>query len=274
MTQASGYLRKMRTEAAPIIRYAFAFEAAQDTPSWNINDMLGKSLRLCFTGSIRCVACAREIKKSYQQGYCFPCTQKLAACDICIVKPERCHFDRGTCRQPDWGLSHCMQPHIVYLSYTSGVKVGITRKTQMPTRWHDQGATSAVAVMQVATRYQSGCVEQLATQWFKDKTEWRRMLKNHESVSLHDDAQYFIQQFLHHTEQLAPIDHQLLPLKTQTITYPILDHTAITLKSIDANKTPRIEGKLIGVKGQYLLFEHGVINIRKFQGHHVEIEVR
>ena len=106
-----------------------------------LNPYIGKTIRLEYSGQINCIACGRKTKKSFNQGYCFPCMRSLAECDMCIVRPEQCHFDQGTCRDEQWALRHCMQEHIVYLANSSGLKVGITRHTQIPTRWIDQGAT-------------------------------------------------------------------------------------------------------------------------------------
>ncbi|MGB2522725.1 MAG: DUF2797 domain-containing protein, partial [Luminiphilus sp.] len=123
MTDWQGCLRKMQTELAETVRYTVFPEQG----ALCLNDQLGQSLRLEFTGRIECVACDRLTKKSFNQGYCFPCFRKLAACDSCIVSPEKCHLAEGTCREPDWAENHCQVPHIVYLANTSNVKVGITR---------------------------------------------------------------------------------------------------------------------------------------------------
>ena len=119
-----------------------------------MNALIGKMLTLDFQGQINCVHCGRLTKKSFNQGYCYPCFQRLAQCDICIVSPEKCHYAAGTCRDPEWGESHCMIDHVVYLANSSGVKVGITRGTQVPTRWIDQGAVSALPIFRVRTRLQ------------------------------------------------------------------------------------------------------------------------
>ncbi|MGB5589312.1 MAG: DUF2797 domain-containing protein, partial [Gammaproteobacteria bacterium] len=117
---------------------------------------LGQSFTLRFEGEIRCANCARLTRKSFSQGHCFPCSQRLAACDLCIVRPDRCHFGQGTCREPDWGQTHCMQPHFVYLANTSGLKVGITRAHQGMTRWIDQGASQALPILEASSRHVSG----------------------------------------------------------------------------------------------------------------------
>ncbi len=136
----SGNLRKMRVEDASPVRYFMRFNELEV----EMNPLIGRPVTLAFSGRIQCIACGRVSKKSFNQGYCFPCFRSLARCDRCIVSPELCHFHLGTCREPDWGQANCMQPHVIYLANSSGVKVGITRRSQLPTRWIDQGAVEAV----------------------------------------------------------------------------------------------------------------------------------
>ena len=141
------------------------------------NALIGHRISFDYLGLINCIHCDRKISKSFNRGYCYPCFKKLARCDLCIVKPVRCHFDKGTCREEEWALSHCMQPHIVYLANTSGLKVGITRESNLLTRWVDQGAVQTLAIMRVQTRQQAGYVEELfKSAKVNDITDWRRML--------------------------------------------------------------------------------------------------
>lgn len=156
-----GALSKMSAQlGSPVVQYAFRLGDEQVA----VNPLLGRRIRLEFLGAIHCSHCGRKTKKSFAQGYCYPCFTKLAQCDSCIMSPERCHYDAGTCREPAWGESFCMTDHVVYLANSSGIKVGITRATQVPTRWIDQGARQALPIMRVATRQQSGLVEDLLVQ--------------------------------------------------------------------------------------------------------------
>ena len=145
--------------------------------SIELNPLIGKQISLHFSGTIACKHCGKVTKKSYSQGYCYPCMAKLAQCDLCIMKPETCHFHLGTCREPEWGEKNCMVDHYVYLANSSGLKVGITRHTQLPTRWIDQGACQALPIFKVSTRLQSGLVETALAEFISDKTNWRAMLK-------------------------------------------------------------------------------------------------
>ncbi|MCB1754488.1 MAG: DUF2797 domain-containing protein, partial [Gammaproteobacteria bacterium] len=168
-----GTVSKMTANLAGTVDYALPL-GEQSLP---LNERLGQTLSLEFTGNIFCAACGRKTSKSFSQGFCFPCMRSLACCDMCIMKPETCHFDQGTCREPDWGQRNCMVPHTVYLANTSGLKVGITRQSQIPTRWIDQGAAQALPVFSVKTRKISGLVEIALANYMADKTNWRALLK-------------------------------------------------------------------------------------------------
>ena len=118
-----GPLHKMHTRLAQPVAYRLQLGAS----TIELHEQLGKTLRLSWQQSIHCIHCGRATRKSFNQGYCYPCFRSLAQCDVCIVSPEKCHFHLGTCREPDWAQQHCLQDHHVYLSNTSDIKVGITR---------------------------------------------------------------------------------------------------------------------------------------------------
>ena len=170
---ATGAVRKMKTALDDPVSYTLIL-SGQEIP---LNQYLGRQLQLQFHGVINCIHCNRKTNKSFNQGYCYPCFTRLAQCDSCIVSPEKCHFAAGTCREPEWGEQHCMIDHIVYLANTSGIKVGITRTSQVPTRWMDQGATQARPIFRVASRLHSGLVEATFKAHIADKTNWQAMLK-------------------------------------------------------------------------------------------------
>ncbi|MDH3315955.1 MAG: DUF2797 domain-containing protein [Gammaproteobacteria bacterium] len=263
----SGELRKMRVEDASPVRYFMRLGDLEVA----LNPLIGERVTLEFTGPIRCIACGRETKKSFNQGYCFPCFRSLARCDRCIVSPELCHFHLGTCREPEWGQANCMQPHVVYLANSSGVKVGITRRSQIPTRWIDQGATQAMPLIQVVSRRASGVVEVALKSQLMDRTDWRRMLKGPpEPADLVERAEGLLaicQQAL----ETAGEDGGEEPPKSigvgqREFDYPVLEYPS-KVRSINAEKQPRIQARLLGIKGQYLIFDCGVINMRKYAGH-------
>jgi hypothetical protein len=267
-----GSLSKMAARLDAPVQYAFRL----DEQELAVNPLIGKPLRLEYLGAIHCTHCGRKTKTSFSQGYCYPCMQKLAQCDICIMSPERCHYDAGTCREPSWGEQFCMTDHVVYLANSSGVKVGITRATQVPTRWLDQGATQALPILRVATRQQSGFVEDLLRSQVADKTNWRALLKG-DAVPV-DLAAVRDQLFDSCGEGLEALQQRfgiqaIQPLRDQPvveIAFPIVAYPA-KITSFNLDKNPVAEGTLLGIKGQYLMFDSGVINIRKYTGYQLAV---
>lgn len=267
-----GALRKMAAQLAAPVSYQFCL----DEQRVEVNPLIGQMLRIEYLGAIHCTHCGRKTKKSFSQGYCYPCFTKLAQCDSCIVSPEKCHYEAGTCREPSWGEQFCMTDHVVYLANSSGVKVGITRATQMPTRWIDQGASQALPILRVATRQQSGLVEDLLRSQVADRTNWRALLKGDaEAVDLPAVRE---QLFDHCAEGLAALQQRfglqaiqpLADAEVVEICYPVTAYPA-KIVSLDLEKTPVVEGTLLGIKGQYLLLDTGVINLRKFTAYQVAI---
>lgn len=269
---ASGALQKMRTELADTVRY-FLPVGEQEIA---LNELIGQPLSLSYQGVINCTHCGRKTKKSFNQGYCYPCFKSLPQCDQCIVKPELCHFHEGTCRDASWGEAFCFQDHYVYLANSSGVKVGITRGTQIPTRWIDQGAVQALPIMRVSTRLQSGLVEKLIGEHVADKTNWRKMLKNEvDNLDLRVNREQLLEQCAEGIQELQNEYGlqalQLLPDAEQVeINFPVLNYPQ-KVTSFNFDKTPEVSGVLQGIKGQYLIFDTGVINIRKFTAYQVVV---
>ncbi|QTN46207.1 DUF2797 domain-containing protein [Ectopseudomonas mendocina] len=267
-----GSLSKMKAHLDAPVQYAFRL-GDEEVP---VNPLVGKSLRLEYLGAIHCSHCGRKTKTSFSQGYCYPCMQKLAQCDVCIMSPERCHYDQGTCREPNWGEQFCMTDHIVYLANSSGVKVGITRASQVPTRWIDQGATQALPILRVATRQQSGFVEDLLRSQVADKTNWRALLKGDAAPVdlLATREQLFDSCGAGITELQQRFGLQAIqPLSAAEvleIRYPIEAYPA-KISSFNLDKSPLAEGTLLGIKGQYLMFDTGVINIRKYTAYQLAV---
>ncbi len=268
-----GPLRKMKTQLADPVRYQLVL-GEQLIP---LNDLLDKSITLKHTGRIFCTHCSRPIKKTYSQGYCYPCFITLAECDRCIFKPETCHYHLGTCRESSWGEAFCFQPHIVYLANSSGLKVGITRHTQVPTRWIDQGAVQALPIFSVPSRYVSGLVEVVLARHISDKTNWRQLLKNHaKPLPLADIREQLLDLCQSELQAIAQRfgEHSLQRLADEaivTIDFPIIQ-LPVKIKTHCLQKTPEISGVLQGIKGQYLLMDTGVINIRKYTGFEVALD--
>lgn len=272
-----GQLQKLKIDlgADGKAHYQLDLRGQESTP---LNHLVGAYWQLQFQHHIYCTGCGDEVKKTYQDGYCWQCYHTLAVCDHCILQPERCHFAQGTCRQGLWGIQHCFVPHIVYLAWTSGPKVGITRKANTPTRWLDQGAVAALPLIQVTSRFHSGKFEQLFAQVIADKTNWKGMLapaKEVEDLALLRAT--LLQRYRSEIEQLrdqlapAPIEF-LSSAQTIRLEYPV-ESFPEKIRTLSLGEEPLISGKLLGIKGQYLLFAQGVLNMRKHTGYQVSLQI-
>ena len=241
----------------------------------SLNPLLGKKLTLVYEGVIHCSHCGRKTSKSFNQGFCYPCFRSLAQCDNCIMSPEKCHYFAGTCREPEWGDTHCMIDHFVYLANSSGIKVGITRGSQIPTRWIDQGAIQAIPIFRVSNRRLSGLVEVLFKNHVADKTNWRKMLKGEvDRIDLAAERDRLLAECKVEIAQLqtefgVQAIQQLDSAEVVDIDYPVEEFPS-KLTSLNFDKQSEISGVLKGIKGQYLILDSGVLNIRKFGAYHIE----
>ncbi|WOJ94375.1 DUF2797 domain-containing protein [Congregibacter variabilis] len=268
-----GGIRKMRSELSNgRVKYALPMGDG----SVPLNDLLGQSISLSFLGAIHCINCARKTKKSFNQGFCYPCFQRLAQCDSCIMSPQKCHYAAGTCREPEWGDANCMVDHFVYLANTSGLKVGITRHTQLPTRWIDQGATQALPAFRVASRLDSGLVEIAFAAHVADKTAWQRMLKGaNDPMDLPAERARLTEICAGAIQELRDergID-AITTLEAGDVTeidYPVLEYPT-KVKSMTFDKMPEVTGTLLGIKAQYLILDTGVINMRRHAGYQIAL---
>lgn len=264
--QYQGTLSKMETEMADPIRYYLVFE----TSFMNVNQLLGKKIEISFEG-FQCLNCKKN-KKIYRQGFCYDCFYSSPAVGDWIMRPELSTAHLGIAdRDLDYETRVQLQPHIVYLALSSEVKVGVTRKTQVPTRWIDQGACQAVSVLEVPNRYLAGITEVALKQHFTDKTNWRKMLQNEAVLDLDlltEKAR--IQDFL--PEEVKPYFNPDLD-EHYVLNYPVLQRPA-KVTGLNLDKTPNYGGRLVGIQGQYLIFEDGtVFNIRSFEGYIVSISI-
>jgi len=273
MPIASGCLKKMRTTPGQPVQYQLVI----GDELVELNPYIGGSIELSFSGRIECVNCSRSTKKSFNQGYCYPCFKKLAECDQCVMSPEKCHFHEGTCRDPEWGKKYCMQGHTVYLANSSSIKVGITRDGQLPTRWIDQGAIQGVPVIQTATRQLAGFAEDAIREYVSDRTQWQTMLKGKiDEMDLKEEWSKLLPQVSDKLQALQQA-HGAESIKINEldditrITFPVIEHPE-KVKSLNFDKTPEVSGKLMGIKGQYLILDSGVINIRKFTAYEIEFD--
>jgi hypothetical protein len=269
---ACGKLYKMAAEVTSPIDYYLRLGDQKIA----LSAYLGKEIHLEYVNEINCIQCNRKTKKSFHQGYCYPCMLRLAECNYCIIHPERCCSKDKPCPQDDWAHEHCNQSHMVYLANSSGLKVGITREQRLETRWIDQGACQAIPLFQVGNRYQSGMIESCLKRFVNDRTDWRKLLR-YDSASLHLISL--------RDELLSQADTELSSLIAQfnvgcinflkhpqavALSYPVLNYPD-KLKTLSFDKAVRIGGQLQGIKGQYLIFDTGVINVRKFSGYVIKL---
>lgn len=266
------HLRKMQVQYGDAIRYFLALNNEKIC----LNDYLNQTISLNFLGEICCIQCGRKTNKSFQQGYCFPCMRRINECNNCMIHPERCLVEQGNCPQDDWAHQQCHQPHVVYLANASGLKVGITRTINQPSRWIDQGARQALPIFQTSNRYQAGLIEVVFKKYVADKTNWRAMLKN--DVVLMDLALAKKDLLSQAAEDLAPILEKysdaitgIESAEVRTFDYPVLQYPE-KIQALSFDKTPEISGILQGIKGQYLILNTGVLNIRKFGGYLIRIQ--
>lgn len=243
----------------------------KDGTAIELNARIGCGVEIAFSGVIGCRYCGAESRKSFAGGYCYDCFSTLARCDLCVVSPDRCHYDAGTCREPDWGAAFCMQPHLVYLANSSGIKVGITRAGRSIGRWLDQGAIQGLVILEADSRRAAGIVEAEIARVLPDRTDWRRMLR----------------------ADVPPLD---LPLAWQRLRAageglgdgirPVASAGAgdMTVLSypISATSPPErtlrldegsIRANLKGMKGQYLLLGNDAFNVRAHAGYRVRVNM-
>lgn len=269
---AEGDLDKMRVSQGSPVNYQLVL----GDQVVDMNPLIGQSIRLEYSGSIHCTYCGVATSKSYGQGYCYEHFMKLAQCDSCMMSPEKCHFDQGTCREPEWAEVTCMQSHYVYLANASGIKVGITRGNQIPTRWIDQGATQAMVIARVTSRRLAGLLEVIFKQKVSDKTNWRAMLKG--SAEVLDLAQERDTLFEACRSELDALIKEQGLIAVQLIRhaevhqfdYPV-ERYPEKVSSVNLEKQSVLEGKLVGIKGQYWILDTGVINIRRHTGYQVSL---
>jgi len=231
------------------------------------NELIGKEITIQFTGLLVCTSCSKKTNKFFGEGFCYPCFQNSPENSPCILKPELCQAHLGIGRNPEWEEKHHNQPHIVYLAASDCVKVGVTRSTQLPTRWIDQGAHSAIIFAETPNRYEAGKLEVELKAFYTDKTNYRKMLQNEIDNSID-----LIEEKWQTVEQL-PSDLQEFVSENDSITkiaYPVLNYPN-AIQVLNLEKTPMHKGILKGIKGQYLIFENDfVLNVRRHSGYNIE----
>jgi hypothetical protein len=261
----SGNLIKMRSEYNSPVDYYLVLGNSE----LYLNSFIGKHIKLTHNGVINCVACGKQTNKSFADGYCYACFQTVPMADPSVVNPELSMAQYGIARDMEWAEQHDLIDHFVYLSLTSGVKVGVTRHHQIPTRWIDQGASMAIKLAKTPNRHIAGLIETQLKKHVADKTNWQAMLKNQV-----ENAPDLIGKKNELSELLHPeLQKYLLPdNQVTTIEFPG-NYVPETVASLSFDKQPLVEGVLARIKGQYLIFDNNkVINIRKHSGYYITFE--
>lgn len=260
--QYEGVLQKMPAELGNPIQYFLVFE----NDFLNVNQLLDQKLEIRFL-KFQCLNCGEDLPV-FRQGFCRKCFFEIPAAGDWIMRPElsTAHLDRED-RDLVFEKKVQLQPHVVYLANSSNVKVGVTRKSQLPTRWIDQGAHEAIEIVEVPNRYLAGITEVALKEHVSDKTNWRKMLTNtlddEDLVSWRDKLRPYI------PGEVA--DFYISEKEETQLIFPVLKYPA-RVNSLNLDKIPRYEGCLKGIKGQYLIFEDNtVFNVRGSEGYYISL---
>ena len=255
----------MQTELADPIQYYLIF----DGDFLNLNQVLNKELTISFI-KYQCLNCGED-RPIFRQGFCRTCFYEIPTAGDWIMRPElsTAHLGKED-RDLEYEKKVQLQPHIVYLANSSNIKVGVTRKSQVPTRWIDQGAHEAIEIVEVPNRYLAGVTEVALKEHIGDKTNWRKMLTN--NVDDEDLVEYRNKLKKYIPEEAATY---YIESNTEThLEFPVLQYPQ-KVKSLNLDKTPTYSGVLKGIKGQYLIFEDStVFNVRGSEGYVVSLEVK
>lgn len=231
--------------------------------------LLGKSVTLTYQNKINCIKCGKETKKSFGQGFCYPCFTSAPEASDCVLRPDRCKAHLGISRDMTWSEDHCLKPHIVYLAVSGGLKVGVTRLSQVPTRWIDQGAEKAVRLCQAPNRHIAGVIEKFLMTQFGDKTNWKKMVTNEEfsGIDLLAEKQKAIESLPSELQRYALKEDD----KVYDFSYPV-NQWPVDPAQHNLDKDAVIQGELQGIRGQYLFFEgEKVLNVRRFSGYKIQL---
>ena len=270
--QITGNLRKMSTElVSNVPQYTLKMKDVLDPlESIDMNALIGRPIRIEYEGYINSVISGEKINKAFGEGLTYQEFMESPQASPSIMRPELSRIHEGIAiRDYEWEVKHHLQPHVVYISLTSNFKVGVTRASNMPCRWIDQGATQAIVLAEVPYRQLAGLIEVSLKEHISDKTAWQRMLKgvvedDRHIIDVRDEMAALVpRHFSHYLTDTAEMTE---------IKYPVLEFPE-KVKSLKLEKVKVIEDTLVGIKGQYLIFENGVTNVRSQSGARVTIEV-
>jgi len=266
--QFSGNLIKMSVAFDPQKDSVVNYSLNLNDSKINVNELIGKELNIEFQGVINCIKCGRKTNKSFNQGFCYPCFQTAPEADPAIIKPELDQSHLGISRDMEWAKKNSLIDHYVYIALSTGIKVGVTKAMNIPSRWIDQGAWKGILLAKTPYRQLAGEIEVALKAHFADKTNWRRMLTN----NLDFEADVLAEK--EKAQNLIPEELKQYIIEDNSITeiiYPIENYPK-KVKSLSLDKTAEVKGVLTGIKGQYLIFdEEFVFNVRKHNGYLVKL---
>lgn len=257
-------LKKMHTEFNNPIEYSIMINGIE----YKLNDYIGKNIYIEWQKKVIC-HCGKEFSKFYRASFCYKCYWNSPLASQSIFKPELCTAHLGIEeRDLDFEKKLQLADHYVYLANSSGLKVGITRSTQVPTRWIDQGASQAIILALVPNRRFSGDIEVILKDYVKDKTNWRKMLSSEpDPLNLKEIKKDMIEKIPNEYQKYIYADDSIT-----NISFPILKYPD-KIKSLKLEKNNLIEGKINGIKGQYIFLDNDrVFNIRSHEGFFVKID--
>ena len=262
--QLEGNILKMRAEYATPVNYFLQVGGNEIV----MNDLIGKEISMNFTGQINCISCGKQTKTSFNQGFCYSCLQTAPEASESVIRPELSKAHLGIARDMEWAIKHDLIDHYVYLAVSGEIKVGVTRYHQIPTRWIDQGASAAIKIATTPNRHIAGVIEVFLKKHFTDKTDWRAMLKNEIAVNFNllEEKGKVYSLLPAELKKYFNTDNEITKIEYPVISFPK------SIKSVGFDKTPKIEGILTGIKGQYLIFQDdSVLNIRKHDGYFLHV---
>ena len=266
----AGNIRKMKGIPGSPIQYSLPlYDILERGEQVDMNALIGHEITLRYDGEIHCTVTGKRIRKTYGDGMSYDAFMQSPLASPSIIRPELSRIHEGVAlRDKEWEEAHHNQPHIVYLSRTSSIKVGVTRTTNVPYRWIDQGATEAIFFAEVPYRQLAGLIEVAMKDFLTDKTNWRNMLKGVVS-----DTTDLLEKKDELLEELPPEYQEFISDNDEitTLEFPLEQHP-VKVASIKLDKTPLVQGKLAGIKGQYLIFSDGrVMNMRSHSGYRIRL---
>ena len=264
-----GNIRKMSSSLKDEVHYSLPlFNNLEPNHFIELNQFIGSTINISYSGDINCIVTGKKIRKTYGEGMSYDAFKESPLAVESIIRPELSKIHLGVAlRDYEWEMEHHMKPHIVYLSKTAGNKVGVTKESQIPIRWIDQGAIQALIIARVPYRQAAGAIEISLKKHVSDKTNWRKMLQNEINqdslISLREELFPYVDEEF---KQYLVKDESLYDINFPVIKYPK------KVKSLTLDKISEIEEKLVGIKGQYLLFENDLVfNVRRHSGYLIEL---